>query len=65
MIPELSLWIIKTEEEEILHKKYEEYKKNYLPTSNESWSSSLTPFESSIILNLIYKPRLFSIFKQN
>ena len=55
----------KTEEEEILHKKYEEYKENYLPTPNESRSSSPTPSESSIILNPIYKPKLFSIFKQN
>ena len=55
----------KTEEEEILHKKYEEYKENYLPTPNESQSSSPTPSESSIILNPIYKPKLFSIFKQN
>ena len=55
----------KTEEEEILHKKYEEYKENYLPTPNESRSSSPTPSESSIILNPIYKPKLFSIFEQN
>jgi len=55
----------KTEEEEILHKKYEEYKENYLPTPNESQSLSSTSSESSIILNLIYKPKLFSIFEQN
>src|SRR5215204_2271001 len=55
----------KIEEEEILHKKYEEYKENYLPTPNESRSSSPTPSESSIILNPIYKPKLFSIFEQN
>jgi hypothetical protein len=50
-------------EEEILRKKYEEYKENYLPTPNESLSSSSTPSESSIILNPIYKPSLFSIFE--
>ena len=55
----------KAKEEEILRKKYEEYKENYLPTPNESQSSSPTPSESSIILNPIYKPRLFSIFEQN
>ena len=55
----------KTEEEEILHKKYEEYKENYLPTPNESQSLSSTSSESSIILNPIYKPKLFSIFEQN
>src|SRR5207248_4159240 len=55
----------KAKEEEILRRKYEEYKENYLPTPNESRSSSPTRSESSIILNPIYKPRLFSIFEQN
>lgn len=56
----------KTEEEEILCKKYEEYKENYLPTPNESRAPSPTPSEASVtILNPIYKPRLFSIFDQN
>lgn len=54
-----------TEAKEILHKKYEEYKENYLPTPIESRSSSPTPSESSIILNPIYKPSLFLIFEQN
>jgi hAT family C-terminal dimerisation region len=53
------------EGKEILHKKYEEYKNNYLPTPNESRSSSPTPSESSVILDPIYRPRLFSIFEQN
>jgi hypothetical protein len=54
------------EEEEILRKKYEKYKENYLPTPNESRASSPTPSETSVtILNPIYKPRLFSIFDQN
>ena len=53
----------KTEEEEILYKRYEEYKENYLPTPNESRVSSPTP--SITNLNPIYKPRLFSIFDQN
>src|SRR5215213_4405710 len=48
----------KAKEEEILRRKYEEYKENYLPTPNESRSSSPTRSESSIILNPIYKPRL-------
>lgn len=52
----------KEEEKEILHKKYEEFKENYLPTPIESRASSPTPSESS---NPIYKPRLFSIFEQN
>ncbi|CAB5392311.1 unnamed protein product [Rhizophagus irregularis] len=56
----------KAEEEEILHKKYEEYKENYLPTPNESRASFPTQSESSsVILNPIYKPRLFLIFEQN
>ncbi|PKC01003.1 hypothetical protein RhiirA5_427396 [Rhizophagus irregularis] len=55
----------KVEGEEILRKKYEEYKENYLPTPNESRASSPTPSESSVILNPIYKPRLFSIFEKN
>ena len=55
----------KAEEEEILQKKYEEYKEHYSPTPNESRTSSPTPSELSIILNPIYKPRLFSIFEQN
>ncbi|CAB4483371.1 unnamed protein product [Rhizophagus irregularis] len=55
----------KVEGEEILHKKYEEYKENYSPTPNESRASSPTPSESSVILNPIYKPRLFSIFEHN
>jgi hypothetical protein len=49
-------------EEEILRKKYEEYKESYLPTPIESRSSSPTPSEMSTI---IYQPRLFSIFDQN
>ena len=56
----------KVEEEEILYKKYQEYKESYLPTPNESRVSSPTPSESSsVILNPIYKPSLFSIFEQN
>jgi hAT family C-terminal dimerisation region len=56
----------KVAEEEILHKKYEEYQENYSPTPNESRASSPTPSETSVtILNPIYKPRLFSIFDQN
>lgn len=55
----------KVEEEEILYKKYEEYKENYQPTPSESRASSPTPSESSVILNPIYKPRLFSIFENN
>ena len=56
----------KDEEEEILHKYYEEYQENYLPTPIESpiesRSTSPTPIE---ILNKSYKPKLFSIFEQN
>jgi hypothetical protein len=56
----------KAEEEEILLKKYEEYKENYLPTPNESRAPSPTPSETSVtVLNPIYKPKLFSIFDQN
>jgi len=50
----------KVEEEEILHKKYEEYRENYLPTPIESRASSPTPSETS----KTYKPKLFSIFEQ-
>jgi hypothetical protein len=55
----------KAKEEEILLQKYEEYKENYVPTPNESRSSSPTPSETSIISNIIYKPRFFSIFEHN
>jgi hypothetical protein len=55
----------KEKEVEILHKKYEEYKENYLPTPNESRASFPTPSETSIISSTIYKPSLFSIFEQN
>ncbi|GBB92497.1 hypothetical protein RclHR1_20160001 [Rhizophagus clarus] len=68
--PRVKLMNNKEKEEEIWCKKYEEYKENYLPTSLESpvesRTSSSTPSESSsIILNPIYKPKLFSIFEQN
>jgi len=55
----------KAEEEEVLRKYYEEYQENYLPTPIESRAASPTPSETSIILNSIYKPKLFSIFEQN
>ena len=51
----------KEEEEEILRKKYEEYKEFYLPTPIESRASSPTPSETS----MIYQPRLLKIFEQN
>ena len=63
--PRIKFMNNKEEEKEILHKKYEEYKENYLPTPNESRASSPTPSETSVILNPIYKPSLFSIFNQN
>ena len=52
----------KDEEEEILRKKYKEYKEIYLPTPLESRASSPTPPETSTI---IYQPRLLMIFEQN
>ena len=56
----------KTEEEEILCKKYEEYKENCQQTPSESRVSSPTPSELSLTtLNPIYQPRLFSIFEQD
>lgn len=64
--PRIKLMDKNTEKKEILRKKYDEYKETYLPTPNESRSSSPTPSESSvIILDPIYKPKLFSIFEQN
>ena len=48
------------EAEEILRKKYEEYKENYLSTPIESRSTSPIPTETTI-----YQPKLFNIFKQN
>ena len=48
------------EAEEILRKKYDEYKENYLPTPIESRSTSPIPTEITI-----YQPKLFNIFKQN
>src|SRR5437764_8687305 len=41
----------KVEEEEILHKKYEEYRENYLPTPIESRASSPTPSEHQKLTN--------------
>jgi hypothetical protein len=55
----------KVKEEELLHKYYEEYQVDYLPTPVESRTASPTPSEASTILNPIYKPKLFSIFEQN
>jgi hypothetical protein len=51
----------KDEEEEMLHRYYEIYQENYLPTPVESRAASPTLFET----NTIYKPKLFSIFEQN
>ena len=48
-------------EEEILRRKYEEYKENYLPTPIESRSTSPTPPETSFV----YQPKLFAIFENN
>src|SRR5687768_14714511 len=48
------------QDEEILQKKYEEYKEDYLPTPIESRSSSPIPSETTI-----YQPKLFAIFEQN
>ena len=53
------------ENKEILYKKYEEYKESYLLTPNESRAPSPIPSDSSVTLDSIYKPRLFSIFEQN
>lgn len=53
----------KEEEEEILRKKYDEYKENYLPTPIESRASSPTPSEMSS--TMIYQPRLFAAFEQD
>ena len=53
----------RNEEEEILRKKYEEYKEIYLPTPIESRASSPTPSERSS--TIIYQPRLLMIFEQN
>ena len=51
------------EEEEILRKKYDEYKENYLPTPIESRASSPAPSEMSS--TMIYQPRLFAAFEQD
>jgi hypothetical protein len=48
------------EAEEMLRRKYEEYKDDYLPTPIESRSASPTPIETTI-----YQPKLFAIFEQN
>ena len=52
----------KVEEEEILHKYYNEYQEDYVPTPIESRSTSPIPSE---ILDKTYKPKLFSIFQYN
>src|SRR5256714_11030623 len=51
----------KVEEEELLHKYYEEYQVDYLLTPIESHTASLTSSEVSTI----YKPKLFQSFEQN
>ena len=43
-----------TEKEAILHKKYEEYKENYLQSPIESQASSLTLSDISIFSIIIY-----------
>jgi len=53
------------EEEAILHKKYEEYEKNYLQLPIESRASFPTLFNISTFSTIIYQPKLFAIFKQN
>ena len=53
------------EEEAILHKKYEEYEKNYLQSPIKSQASSLTLSDISTFSTIIYQPKLFAIFKQN
>ncbi len=50
----------KEEKEEILHKKYDKYKEDYLPTPIESRASS--PTQSEIFSTMIYQPRLFAAF---
>jgi len=55
-------FIYNKDEEEILRKKYEEYREIYLPTPIESRASSPTPSETSTI---IYQPKLLMIFEQN
>ncbi len=52
----------KVVEEEMLRKKYDEYKEDYSPTPIVSRASSPTLFETS---TTIYEPRLFEIFKQD
>jgi hypothetical protein len=56
----------KAEEEEILHKYYEEYQENYLPTPiiSPTISHATSPIPAEMV-NKIYKPKLFSIFEQN
>jgi hypothetical protein len=53
-------YIYNKEEEEILRKKYAEFKDDYLPTPMESRASS--PIPSS---TMIYQPRLFAAFEQD
>jgi hypothetical protein len=54
----------KAEEEEILHKYYEEYQENYLltPIISLTISHATSPILAEM-LNTIYKPKLFSIFE--
>ena len=54
----------KVKEEELLYKYYEKYQVDYLPTPIESRTASSTPSEA-LMINPIYKPKLFSIFEQN
>jgi hypothetical protein len=53
----------KEEEEEILYKKYNEYKENYLPTPRESRAPSPTQSENTFS-TIIYQPKLFAIFDE-
>lgn len=59
--PRIKYMYDKEEEEKILYRKYNEYKKDYAPTPRESRAPSPTLSENTFS-TIIYQPKLFAIF---
>ncbi|CAB5369718.1 unnamed protein product [Rhizophagus irregularis] len=62
--PRIKYMGVRSNEEEILREKYEEYKEDFLPTPIASQPTSPTLSETTFS-TIIYKPTLFAIFEQD
>ncbi|CAB5388410.1 unnamed protein product [Rhizophagus irregularis] len=62
--PRIKYMGVRSNEEEILREKYEEYKEDFLPTPIASRPTSPTLSETTFS-TIIYKPTLFAIFEQD